>query len=98
MGSSSIELGKNRYAFYAHLQPGSIRVKVGDKVRKGQAIGLLGNSGNTVGPHLHFHIGDADSLNGSEGIPFVFDSVDIIGEAHPHVLELPLNNTVVRFP
>ena len=94
----SIELGKNRYAFYAHLQPGSIRVKVGDKVRKGQVIGLLGNSGNTVGPHLHFHIGDANSLNGSEGIPFVFDSFDIIGEAQPHVLELPLNNTVARFP
>ncbi len=94
----SMELGKNCYAFYAHLQPGSIRVKLGDKVRKGEVIGLLGNSGNTTGPHLHFHLGDANSLNGSEGIPFVFESVEIVGETHPHVLELPLNNTIARFP
>lgn len=94
----SINLGKNRYAFYAHLQPGSIRVKVGDRVRRGQVIGLLGNSGNAAGPHLHFHIGNANSLNGSEGIPFVFGSFDIVGQARRHVLEMPLNNTVIRFP
>lgn len=93
----SINLGKNRYAFYAHLQPGSIRVKVGDRVRRGQVIGLLGNSGNAVGPHLHFHIGNANSLNGCEGIPFVFDSFDIVGQARRHVLEMPLNNNVIRF-
>jgi hypothetical protein len=82
----SIDLGKKRYAFYAHLQPGSIRFKVGDKVRKGQVIGLLGNSGNSVGPHLHFHIGDEYSLNGgdlngNEGLPFVFDSFGIDGQS-----------------
>jgi hypothetical protein len=94
----SINLGKNRYAFYAHLQPGSIRVKVGDRVRRGQVIGLLGNSGNAAGPHLHFHIGNANSLNGSEGIPFVFGSFDMVGQARRHVLEMPLNNNVIRFP
>jgi biotin carboxyl carrier protein len=94
----SIDLGANRYAFYAHLQPGSIRVKVGDKVRKGQAIGLLGNSGNTSGPHLHFHLGDANSLNGCEGIPFVFESFEVVGPSGRHALEIPLDQAVVRFP
>lgn len=94
----SLDLGRSRYAFYAHLQPGSIRVKTGSRVRKGQVIGLLGNSGNSVGPHLHFHLGDANSLNGSEGIPFVFDSFNVVGQERRHVLEMPLNNTVVRFP
>lgn len=75
-----------------------MRVKVGDRVRKGQVIGLLGNSGNAVGPRLHFHIGDANSLNGSEGIPFVFDSFEIVGQTRRHVLEMPLNNNVIRFP
>ena len=42
------------YAFYAHLQPGSLKVKVGDKVRRGQVLGLIGNSGNSTEPHLHF--------------------------------------------
>lgn len=94
----SIDLGKGRYAFYAHLQPNSIRVKVGDRVRRGQVIGLLGNSGNAVGPHLHFHVGDANSLNGSEGVPFVFESFEMVGPARRHVLEMPLNNSVARFP
>jgi hypothetical protein len=107
----SIQLGKNRYAFYAHLQPGSIRVKVGEKVRRGQVIGLVGNSGNAVGPHLHFHISDRNSLNGSEGIPFVFDSFDVVGhwpenykpasskfETQHHRMELPLKDRIVSFP
>jgi murein DD-endopeptidase len=96
--SVTIDLGKSRYAFYAHLQPGSIRVKVGDRVRKGQVIALLGNSGNAVGPHLHFHIGDANSLNGSEGIPFVLESFTIVGEPELHKFEMPLNNNLVQFP
>lgn len=94
----SLDLGKSRYAFYAHLQPGSIRVRQGERVRKGQVLGLLGNSGNSVGPHLHFHVGDANSLNGSEGIPFVFDSFNVVQPARRHALEIPLNNTVLRFP
>jgi hypothetical protein len=94
----SIDLGRNRYAFYAHFQPGSIRVRVGDRVRRGQVIGLLGNSGNSVGPHLHFHLGNANSLNGSEGIPFVFSSFDMVGQTRRRALEMPLNNNVVRFP
>ena len=94
----SINMGGGRYAFYAHLQPASLRVKVGDRVRKGQVIGLLGNSGNAVGPHLHFHIGDANSLNGSEGLPFIFESFELVGQMHRHVLEMPLNNAVIRFP
>jgi hypothetical protein len=94
----SIDLGRGRYAFYAHLQPNSIRVRVGDRVRRGQVIGLLGNSGNAVGPHLHFHIGDANSLNGSEGLPFVFESFEIVGQTHRHVREIPLNNSIIQFP
>ena len=42
------------YAQNAHLAPNSIRVKVGDRVRKGQVIGLVGNVGNSKNPHLHF--------------------------------------------
>lgn len=44
------------YALYAHLDTGSIGVKVGDKVQRGQAIAKVGNTGNSTGPHLHFQL------------------------------------------
>jgi hypothetical protein len=49
-----VAIGHNRFAFYAHLQPGSVRVEMGDRVSVGETLGLLGNSGNSNGPHLHF--------------------------------------------
>jgi len=73
-----LDLGHDRFALYAHLQPG-IRVKVGDKVRRGQVLGLLGNSGNSDSPHLHFHIVDGNSPLGAEGLPFVFESYEVLG-------------------
>jgi Peptidase family M23 len=96
----AIDLGNNRYALYAHLQPGSIRVKVGDKVHKGQVIALVGNSGNAVGPHLHFHVGNeyrvnGGDFNGNEGLPFIFDSFAVAGQKHR--MEMPIKNTVMQF-
>jgi murein DD-endopeptidase len=68
-----LDLGGGRYAFYAHLQPGSLRVKVGDRVTQGQVLGLVGNSGNSTEPHLHFHISDGVSPLGSEGLPYIIE-------------------------
>jgi murein DD-endopeptidase len=73
-----LALGNNVFALYAHLQPGSLRVKPGGRVRRGQVLGLLGNSGNSDAPHLHFHISDGNSL-GSEGLPYVLNSFDVLG-------------------
>ena len=67
-----VRIGKGRWAFYAHMQPGSMRVRKGDRVRQGQVLGLLGNTGNTDGPHLHFHIMDGPSPLQSNGLPFVY--------------------------
>jgi hypothetical protein len=69
-----VDIGNGRYAFYAHMQPGSVRVKAGDKVTTGQVLGLLGNSGNTDTPHLHFHIMDGPSPLLANGLPYVFTS------------------------
>lgn len=67
-----VAMGHGRYAFYAHLQPGSVRVKVGDHVSVGEALGLLGNSGNSNAPHLHFQLMDGPIPLGSNGIPYRF--------------------------
>lgn len=74
-----LNLGGGKYALYAHLQPGSIRVKPNDKVRAGQLIALLGNSGQSDAPHLHFHIMDSNSPLGAEGLPYAFKSFELMG-------------------
>ncbi len=68
------DLGDGKYAFYAHLQPGSITVKEGDELTAGQQIAEMGNSGNSDAPHLHFHVMDGPHPLASNGLPFVFDS------------------------
>lgn len=67
------------YAFYAHLRPGSLKVRRGQRVRRGQLLGHLGNTGNSSAPHLHFHITDGPDVLGSEGLPFVFDQLGYEG-------------------
>ncbi len=74
-----LDLGKSNFAVYAHLQPKSIRVRVGEKVRRGQVLALLGNSGDSHSPHLHFHVANDNSLFDAEGVPYVFESFEVQG-------------------
>jgi len=67
------------YAFYAHLIPGSVTVEVGERVGVGDTLGLLGNSGNSNAPHLHFQLMDGPSPLGSEGLPYTFSSFTAVG-------------------
>jgi murein DD-endopeptidase len=76
----TLNLGDGRYAFYEHLQHGSIRVKPGDRVKTGHVLGLLGNSGSSSsGPHLHFHVANTSSTLAAEGLPYVFNSFEVVG-------------------
>lgn len=90
-----LEIG-GRFALFAHLQPGSLRVKQGDKIKRGQVIGLVGNSGNSTEPHLHFHMSDGNSALGSEGVPFLLEAFEKRLEGEKRA-ELPLKDTVVNF-
>jgi hypothetical protein len=69
-----VDIGNGRFAFYAHMQPGSLKVKLGDRIKTGDVIGLLGNTGNTDTPHLHFHVMDGPSPLLSNGLPYAFTS------------------------
>ncbi len=75
----ALDLGQGRYAFYEHLRPGSISVKVGQRVRRGEPIGALGFSGDTTGPHLHLHVADGLDPLEAEGLPFTIDAYTEIG-------------------
>lgn len=78
-----LDLGNNKYACYAHMVNGSVRVKKGDTVKEGQVIGLMGNSGNSDIPHLHFQVvTDTPSFLGAEGYPHVYRSFNVTGRVN----------------
>jgi murein DD-endopeptidase len=89
-----LDIGGGHFAFYAHLQPGKIRVKMGDRVKRGQVVGLVGNSGNSTEPHLHFHICDRNSPLASEGLPYVIASFETQGKGEMQVVGSALKVSV----
>lgn len=108
----NLDLGGGVYAMYAHLQPGSLRVKVGDKVKRGQVLALVGNTGNSTEPHLHFQLMNGNSPLGSDGLPYALskfvETKRITGDlenptatplesAVVHRGDMPLENQLVDF-
>jgi hypothetical protein len=75
-----LDLGNDSYALYAHLQPGSIRVHPGESVKIGQVIGLVGDSGNSVAPHLHFQVMDRPSSLAANGLPYEMNHFQVTGK------------------
>ena len=75
----ALEIGPGRFAIYEHLKPGSLRVRPGDRVRRGAVLGGLGFTGDSTGPHLHFHIADRAAPLVGEGLPFVIDRFRLAG-------------------
>ncbi|WP_375416722.1 M23 family metallopeptidase [uncultured Hymenobacter sp.] len=74
-----LEIAPHVFVHYAHLQPGSLAVKVGGRVRRGTVLGRLGQSGNANAPHLHLQVSNAATFEESEGLPFVFQTFDRTG-------------------
>ncbi len=70
-----IDHGNNEFSVLAHLKQGSVRVKQSDLVKQGQVIGLLGNSGNSTAPHLHYQLMDGPQLFRSDGLPSTFENI-----------------------
>jgi len=76
-----LESAPKVYAVYAHLQPGSLRVKVGDTVKVGATLAKIGNTGPSLGPHLHFGLLNRPDLFTGRSLPFVIDSYTLAGTA-----------------
>lgn len=79
-----LDIGHGRFVFYGHMQHGSVTVKPGERVHRGQLLGKVGNSGNTSAPHLHIQVMDGPSTLGSDGLPFTFDHVSVSGQIDAH--------------
>jgi murein DD-endopeptidase MepM/ murein hydrolase activator NlpD len=74
-----LEVAPEEFLFIAHLQPASITVRPGDRVSAGQAIGRVGNSGNSSEPHVHVHLQDRPIPSFGEAIPFYFHGYRLDG-------------------
>jgi hypothetical protein len=72
-----IQHREHEVSILAHLKHGSIKVKVGDKIKRGQVIALCGNSGNSSEPHLHYHLQNTPIIQDGTGIKVRFDKVAV---------------------
>jgi Peptidase family M23 len=108
-GNHVIErMGPNLYASYCHLQPG-IKVKAGSRVKRGQILGFVGNTGSSDAPHLHFQVCTANSTLACEGVPYAISS--FVEERRSfnspngvkpqpdvvHSMEIPMDEMLVSF-
>ncbi len=75
-----LKTAAGEYILMAHFKMGSINVKKGESVQKGQLLGLCGNSGNSSEPHLHFHIQDKEFMAGATGVKCYFEKLFVNGQ------------------
>lgn len=97
----TLDLGGGQFAYYMHLQPGSLRVKVWERVRRGQVLARVGSSGDSREPHLHFEVTTSPKLLTGEGVPYLIDRYRCVSAcdepAELRLHELPLNKNLVAF-
>jgi Peptidase family M23 len=96
-----LDLSGGQFAYYHHLQPGSLRVKAGDRVRRGQVLARVGDSGDAREPHLHFEVTTSPKQGMGEGLPYLIDryrcKTGSNGSMELRIHELPMGNSIVTF-
>ena len=75
-----VRVSRGVYLLYGHMQPGSVRVRPGQRIARGDPIGLVGSTGNSTTPHLHFQVLTQPTFFPADSTPFVFDSFDLVGQ------------------
>lgn len=80
-----IQHRENEFSVLAHLKLDSIKVKVGDKLTRGQLVGLCGNSGNSSEPHLHYHLQNTPIIQDGTGIKCLFHKITVISNGQQQV-------------
>ena len=71
----TIKHQNGEYSTICHIKKGTFKVKEGEFVKEGQVIAKVGNSGNTMGPHIHFQVQNGPDFNKSEGVKITFKNV-----------------------
>ena len=92
-----IQHREHEVSVLAHLKLGSIKVKLGDKVKRGQVIGLCGNSGNSSEPHLHYHLQNTPIIQDGTGIKCYYQKVIVLenGKKQSKVNYSPVKGQII---
>src|SRR5262249_44529726 len=97
----TVDMGGGQFAYYMHLQPGSLRAKAGQRVRRGEMLARVGCSGDAREPHLHFEVTGSPKVGAGEGLPYVIDRYRSTsasgGPLQLRTRELPMNKSIVAF-
>jgi len=94
-----MKCSNNVYAGLVHLQKGSIRVSVGQSVKKGDVLAKVGHSGNSFSPHLHFQLMDSSDILSARGLPSAFEQYESFkdGEWRKVYNAIPTDKDRIRF-
>jgi hypothetical protein len=91
----AISHANGEFSYYAHLQQLSLAVNEGEMVRRGALIGRVGNSGNSPGPHLHFHVMNGPNLFIDQGLPMQFSHFWAGGQLYEEPTTIPTRMIVI---
>ena len=76
---SVIDHSNGEFCWFGHLKQWSLRVKRGQAVKQGDILGLIGASGDSLFPHLHYELRTGPGITGVEGLPSYFGGFRRVG-------------------
>jgi hypothetical protein len=80
-----LKVAPDVYLLYAHMKPGSVAVRAGDELKVGQHIGLIGTTGNSTTPHLHFQVLTTPTFFPADSTPYVFKQFEVVGHEEKRI-------------
>jgi murein DD-endopeptidase MepM/ murein hydrolase activator NlpD len=69
-----IDHGSGEFSMLAHFQKDSLSVSAGQQVEQGQQLGLMGNSGDTTGPHVHHQLQSGPDWEFADALPHAYEN------------------------
>ncbi len=84
------------HLLYAHLAPGTVAVRRGDRVAAGDVLGRVGHTGNSTAPHLHFHVMDGPDARTAAGVPAVLERYEVWRDGGWQLVERGVPTTAER--
>ena len=91
-----IDHGFGEFSALWHAVPGSLEVKVGDRVETGQRVAKVGNSGRSTGPHIHWHVSYRTDGKTKEAFGLPADMVEVLVDDTWYEHKMPVRGQYVR--